>query len=76
MKDLDERGLPGCFVATTEFREAAASQARSIGFEPAMVWTPHPIQNRTEAELRRLAEDSLEAILAAITRPLDEPAGP
>ena len=47
MKDLDERGVPGCFVVTTEFEQAADSQSRSIGFEPAIVWTPHPIQNRT-----------------------------
>ena len=69
MKELDERGVPGCFVVTREFEQAAESQARSIGFEPAIVWTPHPIQNRTAAELEQLAEDSLEAILSAITAP-------
>ena len=67
MKELDERGVPGCFVVTTQFEQAAESQARSIGFKPAIVWTPHPVQNRTVAELERLADDSLDAILAAIT---------
>ena len=71
MKELDARGIPGCFVVTTEFAQAAASQSRSIGFEPAIVWVPHPIQNRTAAELEQLAEDTLEAILAAITAPAD-----
>ena len=67
MKELDERGVPGCFVVTTEFERAAASQARSIGFEPAIVWVGHPIQNRTAAELEQLAVDALEPILAALT---------
>ena len=67
MKDLDDRGIPGCFVVTTEFEQAAASQSRSIGFAPAIVWTAHPIQNRTEAELEQLAEDALPAILRALS---------
>jgi len=67
MRDLDERGVPGCFVVTTEFKPAARSQCRTLGFEPAIVWTPHPIQNRTEAELEQLADDTLEAVLSAIT---------
>ena len=71
MKDLDARGVPGCFVVTTEFEEAAASQCHSLGFEPAIVWTPHPIQNRTGAELEQLARDTLDGRLAAITKPAD-----
>ena len=47
MLDLDLRGIPGAMVATTAFREAAAAQARSLGFEPAVVWIPHPVQDRT-----------------------------
>jgi hypothetical protein len=66
---LDDRGVPGCFVVTTEFREAAKQQASTLGFEPAIVWVPHPIQNRTSAELERIAEESIESILAAITAP-------
>lgn len=68
MRDLDERGVPGCFVITTEFEPAARSQCSTLGFEPAIVWTPHPIQNRTEAELEQLADDTLDAVLAAITK--------
>jgi hypothetical protein len=54
-------------VATTEFRDAAAAQARSLGFEPAVVWVDHPIQNRTPEELEALADESIEHILRAIT---------
>ena len=66
MKDLDERGVANCFVVTREFEQAAASHSQSIGFEPAIVWTPHLIQNRTEEELEQLADDTLPAILEAL----------
>jgi hypothetical protein len=67
MLDLDLRGIPGAMVATTAFREAAAAQSRSLGFEPAIVWIPHPVQDRTDDELRALADDALDEVLAAIT---------
>ena len=67
MLDLDARGIPGAMVATTAFEEAAAAQGRSLGFDPAIVWVPHPIQDRTDEELRAIADDALEPILAAIT---------
>jgi hypothetical protein len=50
-------------VATTEFKDAAAAQARSLAFEPGIVWVDHPIQNRTAAELEALADGAVESIL-------------
>ena len=64
---MDERGIPGLLVATTEFRDAAAAQSRSLGFEPAVVWVDHPIQNRTTAELEELAERAIAPILEMLT---------
>lgn len=55
-------------VATTAFEEAARAQGAALGFEPAVVWVPHPIQNRTDEELRRIADDALEPILRAIAK--------
>jgi len=63
---LDTRGIPGCATATVEFKQAAAAQGDALGFEPAIVWTPHPIQNRTSAELAALAAEAAPAILAHI----------
>ncbi len=54
-------------MVTTEFAEAVDSQSRSLGFEPGIVWAPHPIQNRTAAELAALADDAIDPILAMIT---------
>ncbi len=67
MLDLDTRGVPGAMIATTAFEEAAKAQSRSLGFEPAIVYVPHPIQDRTDDELRAIADEALEQILAAIT---------
>jgi uncharacterized protein (DUF362 family) len=65
--DLEGRGLPGVFVASTEFVAAADAQAAALGFDPARVFVPHPIQDRTDAELAALADAAVDEILAAIT---------
>jgi hypothetical protein len=61
--DLESRQIPGVGVASSEFVDAAAAQSRALGFDPAMVFVPHPIQNRTDAEMRVLADEALGAIL-------------
>lgn len=38
-------------------------QAKSLGIDPAMVFVAHPIQDRTDDELRALADTALPAIL-------------
>jgi hypothetical protein len=68
MADLEARGIPTVGVATTEFVEAAAAQARALGIDPAYVFIPHPVQDRSDAELRKLADDHLEAILQLLVR--------
>ena len=65
--DLESRGVPAVFVASAEFKEAASAQAAALGFEPAVVFTPHPIQDRTDAEMQAIAKAALEPILQAIT---------
>ncbi len=65
--DLESRGIPAMFVASTEFVSAAEAQAKSLGFDPAVVFVPHPIQDRTDDEMRALADSAFEKILAEIT---------
>jgi hypothetical protein len=65
--DLEGRGIPGVAIASTEFVQAAALQSKVLGFDPAMVFVRHPIQDRTDAEMRALADDVLEQILRGIT---------
>ena len=66
MLDLDIRGVPGVMVATTAFEPAAAAQARGLGFEPAIIYVPHPIQDRTDEEIRAIADAALEPILGSL----------
>ena len=65
--DLEGRGVVGVFVASTEFIEAAQAQSRSLGFEPAAVFVPHPIQDRTDEEMVALADAAFEEIVASVT---------
>lgn len=61
-------GIPGVVVASDEFRAAAEAQGRAIGFMPLVVFVPHPIQDRTDAEIEALADAALDAIVAALTK--------
>ena len=58
--------MPAVGIATTEFIDAAAAQGEALGFDPAMIFVPHPIQDRTDAELRAIADAALDDVLAAI----------
>lgn len=62
--DLEDAGLPSVFVASTEFVAAAAAQARALGFDAARVFVPHPIQDRTDDEMRALADAAVDAVVA------------
>jgi hypothetical protein len=56
-------------VVTTAFRDAIAVQSRALGFEPAIVYVPHPIQNRTREELAAIADAAVEPVLALLQAP-------
>ncbi|MBJ7461603.1 MAG: hypothetical protein JHC90_08440 [Ilumatobacteraceae bacterium] len=66
--DLELRGVPSLFIASSEFIDAASAQAEALGFpDIARVFVGHPIQDRTDAEMRELAELSFPEILRKIT---------
>jgi hypothetical protein len=64
--DLEGRGVAGVYVASAEFKQAGESQARALGYDPAAVFVPHPIQDRTDDEMRVIARNALGDILKAI----------
>jgi hypothetical protein len=66
LSDLDKLGLAGVSVLTEEFRQAFEQQKSAIGFDAAAIYVPHPMQNKTTAELHAFAEQSVDQILAAI----------
>ena len=67
--DLESRGVVGVFVASTEFVEAADAQVASLGIDVARVFVPHPIQDRTDDEMRALADHAVDDIITAVTSP-------
>ena len=64
--DLEARGVPGVFVATVEFTDGAEVQARALGADPAVVYVEHPIQDRTDEEMREIAERAYDALLGGL----------
>ena len=56
------------FIASAEFVDAAVAQSTALGFASvARVFTPHPIQDRTDAELTALADKHCDEILGKLT---------
>ena len=68
ISDLELRGVPGVFVASNEFVTAADAQSMALGYSAmARVFTPHPIQDRTDDEMRAYADAAFDEILSQIT---------
>ena len=68
INELELRGLPGVLVASDEFVQAADTQSASLGFSAVKrVFTPHPIQDRTDDEMISYADMVFDEIVAAVT---------
>jgi len=65
--DLERRGLPGVFVASDPFVDAAATQSAALGFDTARIFVEHPIQDRTDVEMIALADAAVDSLIAEIT---------
>jgi len=61
--NLESGGVPGVMIASSEFVDAAEAQAGALGSDPARVFVAHPIQDRTDDEMRALADGALDEIL-------------
>ena len=64
--DLEDRGIPSVFVSTVEFIDGADAQARALGTTPSAVYVEHPIQDRTDDEMRMIADKAVEEIVSRI----------
>ena len=59
--------MPGVFVASNEFVSGADAQASALGFpDVARCYVPHPIQDRTDDEIRELAHRAFAEVLQLI----------
>jgi len=66
MVALEGAGIPSVMVASAEFVKAAQTQADALGAEPMRVFVPHPIQDRTDDEMRAIADDAVDEIVRAL----------
>ena len=66
--ELETLGRPAVLAASSAFVQAADEQSVLLG-QPDLrrVLVPHPIQDRTDDELREMARGVLEEALAAIS---------
>ena len=56
------------FVASREFVSAAEHQSKALGYSAmARVFTPHPIQDRTDDEMVAYADAAFDEIVSQIT---------
>ena len=65
--EFEALGKPGVLIASDAFAQAAANQVQLLG-QPRLAYAlaPHPIQDRTDDELRAMARDAVEELLAAL----------
>ncbi len=54
-------------MASDRFAQAADAQGHALGLHPRRVFTPHPIQDRSDEEMQSLAEIAFPQILAALS---------
>jgi hypothetical protein len=65
--EFESLGRPGVLIASDAFAQAAANQVELLG-QPKLAYAlaPHPIQDRTDDELRAMAALLVDAALSAI----------
>lgn len=59
-------GIPGVFVASSEFEQGAVHQAKALGAHTPAVYVAHPIQDRTDEEMMALAVAAADEIIAKL----------
>ena len=65
--DFERDGRPAVLVASSAFTGAADKQAAMLGQPDARrVFVPHPIQDRTDDELRELARSVAGQVTGAL----------
>jgi hypothetical protein len=65
--EFESLGRPGVLIASDAFAQAAANQVELLG-QPRLAYAlaPHPIQDRTDDELRAMARTIVDEALRAI----------
>ena len=64
--DLEDRGLPSVFLSTVEFVDGADAQAKALGTKASAVYVEHPIQDRTDDEMKAIADAAVDEVVAQL----------
>ena len=54
-------------IASAEFADAAQAQAEALGMDAKRCFVRHPIQDRTDEEMRELADEVVDEVIDALT---------
>ncbi len=67
---FESAGLPAVLVASDVFVQAAADQAAKLGAPGVRrAFVAHPVQDRTDDEMRAMAAAVADELIAALTGP-------
>lgn len=62
------QGIPAVAIASTEFQDAAETQASALGMKDARrVFVDHPIQDATDQQMSEKADSVVERVIAALS---------
>ena len=62
------QGIPAVSLASSEFEEAAETQANALGMADAQrIFVPHPIQDATDDEMSAKADAVIDEVIAALS---------
>ena len=65
---FETQGVPAVSIASSEFEDAALTQAKALGLDDArFVLVAHPIQDATDDEMRAKADAVIDQVIAAVT---------
>jgi hypothetical protein len=66
--EFETLDTPAVLVASEAFTHAAEDQSANLG-QPAIrrVFVPHPVQDRTDEELRAAARSTVDEVLARLS---------
>jgi len=70
MSEIELKGIPSVFVSTMEFVDGAEVQAKACGFQHTAVYTEHPIQDRTDAEMVEIANKAFDLVVEGLVGPV------
>ena len=67
--ELETLDTPAVLVASDAFVQAAGDQARKLGqADIRRTFVAHPVQDRTDDELRQLADDHFDEIVKLLVK--------